>query len=96
MTGAQRSVIPILWWLASFISRVPHRVYVIRLVLLTAFIVFLGLLWPAVTFSGNAERYFRSGSEGTLLGTSCGMKTWWVWFTLALLKRPKRKHEDAG
>ena len=82
--------------LASFISPVPRRVYIVRLIFLTAFIVLIGLLWPAEAFSGSASRYIRSGLEGKDLGTSYGMKTWWVWFILALLKCPKSKNENAA
>ena len=73
---------------------IPENVYVIRLILLPIFILFIGFFLPAVGFSGNADRYYWSGIEGKLLGTSYGLKTWWIWFILALLKRPKRKHND--
>jgi MFS superfamily sulfate permease-like transporter len=84
---------------ARFISPVPRHIYIGRLVFLAVFIVLVWVLYlpsAAIAFSGSQERYAALGGEARGMGTFYGMHTTWIWCVLALLKRPKTRHENAA
>ena len=84
---------------ACFISRVPRHVYVGRLAFLALFILLIWVFYlpsTAIAFSGDQERYYRLGGDARGMGTFYGMHTTWIWCILALLKRPKIRHETAA
>jgi|SRR6516164_550079 hypothetical protein len=80
---------------ACFISSVPRRVYIGRLVMLAVFVLSMWLVYlplVAVAFSGDRVHYYQLGGETQGMGTFYGMHTIWIWCILALLKRPKIHH----
>jgi hypothetical protein len=82
---------------ARFISPIPRHIYIGRLVFLTLFFV---LIWTfylpstAISWSGPRERYYALGGEARGMGTFYGIHTIWIWFVLALLKRPKSRGRE--
>ena len=84
---------------ARFISPVPRHVYIGRLAFLAVFILLIWVLYlpsTAIAFSGSRERYYTMGGDARGMGTFYGMHTTWIWCILALLKRPKTRHETAA
>ena len=84
---------------AGFVASTPRQVYIARLAFLAVFVLLLwGVYFPTaeLAFSGNQERYYRLGGEARGMGTIYGMHTTWIWCIIALLKRTKEHHENAG
>jgi hypothetical protein len=90
---------------ARLISPVPRHVYIARLVLLAVIVLLVfGLFYlpsAAEAFSGSRERYYELVAHGRLgirsIGTWYGVQTVWIWFILALIKRPKKiPHDNAA
>ena len=85
---------------AKHISKTPWRLYISRIALLTFFaLLLLVLVLPACAeaFTGTRYRSFESALEAKGMGMMYGMHTLWIWFIIALLKRPKLiPHEKAS
>ena len=84
---------------ARFISPIPRRVYIGRLIFLSIFIMLIWIFYlpsATVAFSGSRERYYAIGGEARGMGTFYGMHTIWIWIILALLRWPKIRHHPAA
>jgi hypothetical protein len=85
--------------IARWISPIPRHLYWGRLVLLPVCILFIAFLfqpYTVVVFSGSSKRYFEYMMNLKGLGISYGAQTFWMWFILALLKWPKRRHQNTA
>jgi hypothetical protein len=84
---------------ARFISPVPRHVYIGRLVLLAVLILLIWMFclpYAAEAFTGPHERYVERGVGTRSMGILYGLNTMWIWFVIALLKRPRTFRDESA